>query len=755
MTVVGRAAGLMLRSAAELGPPDGWDGDGPQAGEVLHAWRDAAVVRAVEAAWRDGDGDGVLALADGYTSLLLQVPRLDGAGVTLVPAGTGERRRRGAFTTPPALAAVLARHALPDQPGQEETAGSPGAGPARPVRVVDPACGAGALLRAAYARLVERGTAPAAALRSLHGVDDDPAAVAVCRAALAVTASRAGHACRPDDLTGQVVVGDALLGPVPEPGRKGGGARGSIGAGELPLFDLDLNLGSGQDTVRGLVWHEAFGEVLDVPGAPPEPVTGWRGGFDALVANPPWERLKVTGRDWAGAPPARLREARAEAARRLREGSRHPLTGAGELNAYLPFLETCWRLLAPHGRAGIVVPEGVASDRSAARLLAAWLERGALERLHLVAPSKALFDGVSDRIAVAVIALRRGAHAPGAGGPAGRLQDAEVAVGVADPAQVGEGQSWRLDRAMPRLVNPNTGTTPLFRSPRDAAIVTGVHSRAPVLVRRDPDSGAVTDNPWQVRLVTPLHMTRDASWFRTAPGPGLLPLWEAKHAGLLDHRGGRSGHRYWVPESLVRDRYGDLTARGWLAGYRNVTTATSPRTLLPCALPVAGVGNSLPLITAPRLPLLLAALASLPVDYVVRNKHAGANLNFFKLEQAAVPPPDAYDREAAWEPGISIGQWVLRRFAEAVAWDGDLTPLAAELRREGVPEPGGAVDAELRVAALAGLDAVHALLLGLDRDDLAQVLSTFAELRVRDERATGRFATAERVLAAYDSLTTR
>jgi len=34
----------------------------------------------------------------------------------------------------------------------------------------------------------------------------------------------------------------------------------------------------------------------------------------------------------------------------------------------------------------------------------------------------------------------------------------------------------------------------------------------------------------------------------------------------------------------------------------------------------------------------LAALASLPTDYLARQKHAGANLNFFKLEQVPLPP---------------------------------------------------------------------------------------------------------------------
>jgi hypothetical protein len=202
----------------------------------------------------------------------------------------------------------------------------------------------------------------------------------------------------------------------------------------------------------------------------------------------------------------------------------------------------------------------------------------------------------------------------------------------------------------------------------------------------------------------------------------------------------------------VEDRFGELTVRGWLAGFRNVATADGPRTLLPTALPVVGVGNSLPLVSAPRLPLLLAALAALPVDHLVRVRHAGANLNFFKLEQVPLPPPERYDEPAPWQPGMTTAAWVLERFAAAVAWHGELDALAAELGTLGVavdPCP----DPARRRRALAELDAAHAVLLGLDRDDLRHVLSTFTALRRREEAATGTFVTGRDVLAAYDELT--
>ncbi|MFI7588206.1 N-6 DNA methylase [Spongisporangium articulatum] len=678
-------------------------------------WRAAAVLDELRRAQEQGQWDDVRSLASGYDALLLVTPvETAEGGVALVAAGSGERRRRGAFSTPPGYAAELAARALPAV--IMETSTAPAAGVARAQSrsfhdhrervVVDPACGAGALLRAALARLLALGVAPADAARAVHGVDDDPVAVALCRAALRADLAVAGFDCPAEAFDDQVVVGDALL---------------------------------------GLDWAATFPHVLDRPDVPPAEVTGWRGGFDAVVANPPWERMKVHARDWSGEPPPGLRTERAEAARAVRAAGRHPLTGAGELNAYLPFVETCWRLLGPGGRAAVLVPAGIASDRSAARLIEGLVAAGGLGRLDLIEPVEPIFAGVSARIGVAVMELAAVGEAPGA----------RMAVGLRDPAERPADREFPLTADLLRTVNPNTATAPLFTSTVDARLVTRVHREVPVLARRVAFDGApldplVDENGWQVRLVTSLHMTRDARWFATAPGPGLVPLVEAKHCGLLDPRGGSTpAPRYWVPENLMHDRYGELTARGWLAGYRNVATTDSPRTLLPTPLPVTGVGNSMPLVHAPRLPLLLAALASLPVDYLLRQKHTGANVNFFKLEQVPVPPPAAYDAEAPWARGRTVGEWVTERLVAAVHWpdDGSLAGLAAEL---GV-RPGPST-AATRAQARAELDAAHAVLLGFSRADLTHAIGTFGALRAREVAATGRFGTAERVTAAFSTL---
>lgn len=47
-----------------------------------------------------------------------------------------------------------------------------------------------------------------------------------------------------------------------------------------------------------------------------------------------------------------------------KEGGRYPLTGVGDVNTYALFAETISRIVAAHGRAGFIVPTGVATDDS-------------------------------------------------------------------------------------------------------------------------------------------------------------------------------------------------------------------------------------------------------------------------------------------------------------------------------------------------------------------------------------------------------
>ncbi|MFY0539222.1 N-6 DNA methylase [Nannocystis pusilla] len=120
------------------------------------------------------------------------------------------RKRDGVFYTPAPLVDRLVGDAL----GRVLAA-------ATTVRVVDPACGAGAFLIAAARTLLDRGEQMAretgaawgaeerlALLRaSIFGVDVDPAAAVLARAAVAELAGAV-----PEDMSENIKVGNALLG---------------------------------------------------------------------------------------------------------------------------------------------------------------------------------------------------------------------------------------------------------------------------------------------------------------------------------------------------------------------------------------------------------------------------------------------------------------------------------------------------------------------------------------------------------------
>ena len=48
-------------------------------------------------------------------------------------------------------------------------------------------------------------------------------------------------------------------------------------------------------------WHVAFPDVFEVPDdltAAENEQTGWHSGFDVVLGNPPWERIKIQEKEW-------------------------------------------------------------------------------------------------------------------------------------------------------------------------------------------------------------------------------------------------------------------------------------------------------------------------------------------------------------------------------------------------------------------------------------------------------------------------
>ena len=189
--------------------------------------------------------------------------------------------------------------------------------------------------------------------------------------------------------------------------------------------------------------------------------------------------------------------------------------------------------------------------------------------------------------------------------------------------------------------------------------------------------------------------------------------------------------RWWVDEAAV-DAVTEGRQRGWLLGYKDVTSATNERTMIASFLPWVAAVNSAPLVfldpaIEPRRECcLLANLNALVLDYVVRQKVGSVHLNFFIVEQLPVLTPDTFGEKCPWAKGQSLERWISERVLKLSCTADDMKPLAEACGFKGSESEGIHKwrDHE-RVELRAELDAAFAHLYGVSEDDFAYMLSTF------------------------------
>ena len=549
-------------------------------------------------------------------------------------------------------------------------------------------------------------------------------------------------------------------------------------------------------------WHLEFPEVFMK-----------RQGFDCVVGNPPWERIKLQEKEFfaqrdpeiANVPNAAARKRLIAnlpetnpdlwkafaSAKRMAEGESHffrtsgryPLSAVGDLNTYQIFAGLFRELLSDKGRAGLIVPTGIATDDTNKQFFADLTEKKALVSLYDFENREKLFPDVDSRMKFCLLTM---------GGPDAAPEGTDFAFFLTNTAQLHESdRHFRLSSEDIALLNPNTRTCPIFRSKRDAEITKAIYRRIPVLI---DESKGEAGNPWGVKFTTMFHMANDSDLFRTREqleaggwklsgnifghdGERYLPLYEAKMTQPYDHRAAdvvisatalvRQGQpdslsdvehrdpnrlpmpRYWVHESEVEAQIGSMK---WQLGFTNVTSPTNERSMLPCFIPKVAVGHSMPLIMGDdqaNLMELGAYLSSIPFDYIGRQKLGGVNYTFFIVKQIPLPKSDQ-----------TVRNDILQRVIELTYTAYDMKPFAedvwAELypdlvTRPPLPEPY-IWDEERRFKIRCELDALYFHLYGINRDDADYILETFPIVKRKDIAQFGEYRTKNLILEIYDAM---
>jgi hypothetical protein len=358
---------------------------------------------------------------------------------------------------------------------------------------------------------------------------------------------------------------------------------------------------------RFLHWQVAFPGVWDDW----ESITP-RGGFDAVIGNPPWDRIKLQEVEWFAARVPEIALAQraadrkkligalqkrggdlaadygravwtAEAAARVGRGcGDYPLLGGGDANVYSLFVERASHLVKPEGIVGLLVPSGIAADKGAAKFFSGLSSTGRLSALFDFENRRTrmnlgpFFPDIDSRFKFSALIF---------GGNDRRFLFADCAFFQQD-ADEAEANAVALTPADFAAVNPNTGTAPVFRTRRDAEITVDIYRRFPVLVDR---RGASPKQVWPVHYLRMFDMTNDSALFRTAAEleklgayrvagnrwrkgeAEWLALYEGKMVQAFDHRAASVSVN---PQNLNRPAQPEATT---LAQHRDATWSPTPQ----------------------------------------------------------------------------------------------------------------------------------------------------------------------------------
>ena len=564
---------------------------------------------------------------------------------------------------------------------------------------------------------------------------------------------------------------------------------------------------------RVLHWPLAFPQVFA------------SGGFDCVLGNPPWERIKLQEEEFFATRHRDIAQAKNKAERSQRiqwlaegmlakhlfpqydhalqeceaeqrlyaefistrrtaeaasvfahvrgeDGGRYPLTGVGDVNTYALFAETISQITHAQGRAGFIVPSGIATDDSTKHFFSSIVTSNRLVAFYGFDNEKRIFPSVHPDTPFALVTL-------GEGGSEIKLAHYILRIDDLNDHR----RIFSLGPTDFALINPNTLTCPVFRARRDAELTRKIYKNVPVLIREARGTRA-EQNPWEISFMGMFHMSNDSHLFLDQPDADALPLYEAKMIHQFDHRwasyrteNGKdvSGDvsladkqnpeyvvtpRYWVKADDVHQRLKEKNwARRWLMGFRGITNASNERTAIATVTGLCGAGNSLPIlmlgskIEAQQAACLVANMDSLVVDYVTRHKVGGLNFNFFIVKQLPILPPEAYSK-------IDTA-FIAARVLELTFTACDLRPWAQGLGFDGEPF---AFNPERRALIRAQLDAWYARAYGLTREELCYILDpaavegpdypseTFRVLKKSEEREFGEYRTQRLVLDAWGNL---
>ena len=504
----------------------------------------------------------------------------------------------------------------------------------------------------------------------------------------------------------------------------------------------------------------------------PEAFAGARKGFDVIVGNPPWDKVKLFDTDFFPQYHSNyrsLKNTEKAAVQKRLLGSTHiaqayeeakhstevaneyykdksvfPLNkGAGDANLFRLFVERNLGLITPGGSLSYVLPSALLFEEGSTLLRQHIFTQAQLRFFYSFENRNGIFPDVDSRYKFALIQVVN--TPPGTAGPA----PIDTAFYVLDAADLHRPEIHvPYPLATVRALSPQHWSLMELRNGTDLPILQKCYGAFPAL---SPD--------W-LDFRRELHMTDDKDLFIEQAAPGLLPLYEGKMIWQYSHVFEQP--QYWLKPAAFDERLQskelhrmaqDLGVPKAEAGkhaaavrydrdfvrlgFRDIARDTDERTLIFSLLPRnVGAGNTVHLnvpktylrdaeggvtvqATSPlRLLFSLAWFNSLPVDWLARfmiQIHANKTYLF------RLPTPQPTDEEIRANPDYAQLAKNALLLSLAASWDdfAELAPLF-DVQPADLPATAKARD-HLR----AENDKIVARLYGITQAELAHLLRSF------------------------------
>jgi hypothetical protein len=542
--------------------------------------------------------------------------------------------------------------------------------------------------------------------------------------------------------------------------------------------------------------------------------TGWNGGFDLVLGNPPWERVKLQEEEFFAARDPRIADAKNASARKkmiaalpttnpplavewssavrraesesglLRLSGRYPLGGVGDVNTYAVFADLFRQLMNPIGAAALLLPNGLVTGFTYRAFLRELLESHTLSSFYGFENEDKIFPAVHNETKFGILTMT-GSQRP--------VIRPWFTAHLRQPEQVHDPlRRYSLTAKQIEAISPNTLNLPAFRWAVDAEVAATIHASAPVLLRRYDDGRVV--NPWDIRFLRMFDMANDSALFldhldvgprikerRGAlavldDGAEVYPLYEGKMLWHFDHRYGTYAGQtdkqankgvlphnddttHFNPEFRVQPRYW-VDAGITLKAYGNEKhrdwyfawrdVGPTERTFVGSIIPKTALGHTTPMLSSSLDAKSVAALIAVLSSIVV---DYDARQKSSRMTFFVVEQLALPSPDSIKKHYSWIGSSARDWLADRVL---ELSYTGVELsplsRDLGIPSAPFKWVPERRDIMQAEIDAAVLHLYSLSRPQAEWILDSFTVLRKYEENELKEYRTKRVILEIYDAM---